>query len=309
MNSLSYIFLSLLLFSSFGAYSSENISKDQKIIELEKTIEDLRKILPPLYGEIVDSCTASEEEVTSFGAYTLTQTYIDQDWDCIEYYIGDALSGTGGGYWKPSGFHRAVVSSPEKDLIFGSRELTVNDIGDFYHVSGYQGGAWCCEYDYLLSKTAPYKIVFEEISKAESGIQISDFDDDGYQEIQITEFFLNWRGSSTAGSPLPEIYLEYSSDTFKLDKELTLNKAYEKYINSEPDAYKFIAHEGGYEYGWQGHRIPRTLIEVMTSYIMAGREEEAREFLDYVWPDHLTEKELFVSLLKERIESSDYWEY
>ena len=124
----------------------------------------------------------------------------------------------------------------------------------------------------------------------------------------IEQFNKNRKGFSDAvnSGDIPKEANPYFIEKYK---ELTLNKAYEKYINSEPDAYKFIAHEGGYEYGWQGHYIPRILIEVMTSYIMAGREKEARQFLDYVWPDHLTEKELFVSLLKERIESSDYWEY
>ena len=41
---------------------------------------------------------------------------------------------------------------------------------------------------------------------------------------------------------------------------------------------------------------------------MAGREEEAKKFLDDMWPDNLTDKELFWSLQKELVEKSKYWE-
>ena len=68
-------------------------------------------------------------------------------------------------------------------------------------------------------------------------------------------------------------------------------------------------HEFGYDDGWQGHFIPSTLTEIIVSLIMAGREEEAKKFLDDMWPDNLTDKELFWSLLKEQVDQSKYWDY
>jgi len=60
---------------------------------------------------------------------------------------------------------------------------------------------------------------------------------------------------------------------------------------------------------WQGHYIPSDLTEITAELMIAGKKQEARKFFDDVWPDNLTDKELFLSLLKEQLEQSQYSEY
>ena len=289
--------ITLLALLVLGGCSSENEDLKKKILDLERESEFNLKRYHQIKGNVVDSCTATQEEITTFGAYTLTQIITDQDWKCIDDLRG-YVSATGTGFGL-DGISHAFVESPEKVLFHSEyRGLKVKDIEEFYHVSGWTGGAWCCIWDVFLSKKAPYEIVFEEYSFADDdvGVVWKDFDDDGHKEIEIeVTNFLHWR-SSTAGSAHPVIYLEYSSGSFKLDKDLTYTKAKEKIKNTEPDRLKFNAHEFGYDDGWQGHFIPSTLTEIIVSLIMAGREEEAKKFLDDMWPDNLTDKELFWSL-------------
>ena len=286
----------------------ENGNLKKKILYLESENE-----LDPdkFHKFIVDSCITKREEITTFGEYTLTQIIHDQDWDCIDDLRG-YVSGTGTGFG-PDGISHAFVESPEKVLLRSEyRGLKVKDIEEFYHVSEWTGGAWWAIRDVFLSKKAPYEIVFEEYSYVDGeGVVWKHFDNDRHKEIEIEiTNFLQWR-SSTAGSAHPVIYLEYSSDSFQLDKDLTYTKAKEKIKNTEADRLKFHAHEFGNDdwYGWQGHYIPPTLTEIIVSLIMAGREEEAREFLEDKWPDNLTDMELFFSLLKEQLELNEYWDY
>ena len=291
------------------ALDKENGNLKKKILDLERENEFNLKRYHQIKGKVVDSCTATQEEITTFGAYTLTQIITDQDWGCIDGLTGE-VSLTGGGYFE-DGITDAFVESPEKVLFHSEyRGLKVKDIEEFYHVSEWTGGAWWAIRDVFLSKKAPYEIVFEEYSFGDVGVVWKHFDDDGRKEIEIIDTnFLHWRGTSTAGSAHPVIYLEYSSNSFKLDKDLTYSKVYEKIKNTKPDDLKFYPHESGYEFGWQGHYIPPTLIEIIAPLIMAGREEFAKKFLEDMWPDNLTDKELFLSLLKEQVKRSHHWEH
>ena len=303
-----------------GGCSSDNEDLKKESLDLERENGNLRKKILYLESEneldpdkfhkfIVDSCITKREEITTFGAYTLTQIITDQDWFCIDVLRG-YVSVTGKGFG-PDGIYDAFVESPEKVLFHSRyRGLKVKDIEEFYHVSEWTGGAWCCLRDIFLSKKAPYEIVFEEFSYADGeGVVWKHFDNDRHKEIEIEEtHYLHWGGTSTAGSAHPVIYLEYSSNSFKLDKDLTYSKVYEKIKNTKPDDLKFKSNGPQTLSGWQGHYIPPTLIEIIAPLIMAGREEEAKKFLEDMWPDNLTDMELFFSLLKEQVEKSDYWE-
>ena len=78
--------LSILLL--FAGCSSENEDLKKKSLDLEKENGNLKKKILDLErenefnlkgyhqikGKVVDHCTATQEEITTFGAYTLTQT-------------------------------------------------------------------------------------------------------------------------------------------------------------------------------------------------------------------------------------------
>tara|TARA_B100000886_G_scaffold295168_1_gene221933 strand:- start:575 stop:1516 length:942 start_codon:yes stop_codon:yes gene_type:complete len=310
------LIITLLTFLILGACSNEESytssnneeSLNKKIIMLESEVERYRDQFYKVYGNIVESCTTYEEDISTLGPYTLIQTTSDQDWDCINQLSGYETF-TGEGFLK-DGVTDVIVNSPTKQVFRSVRETKVQDIEEFYLLSYFTGGAWCCTVDVFLSKEPPYEAVFTEQSYGDSSVVWKDFDDDGEKEIEVIDTnFIHWR-ASTAGSALPAIYLEYYYDSFRLSKELTYIKALEKMQNTDPE--RFIFHERVNDLseglsGWQGHDIPSSLIEVIAPLIMARREDEARKFLNEKWPDHLTDKELFLSLLKEQVEQSQYW--
>ena len=315
-----HLTITLLILLVLGGCSSENEDLKKKILDLEETIEEQRtefyqqekikelnewtrteieKIKDrhaPYYDlvdEIIESCTSKEELVTTFGVYTLSQTITDQD--CVSELTGGRFGSA------PS---MTIVRSPTKRLLKLPWELHVENIGEFFHISGYSKGAWCCTEDHFLSKKPPYEIVFEEHSYGDDSVLWRHFDSDMYKEIRIKDTnFIQWLGS-TASSALPVIYLEYSSDSFKLDKELMYSEASKKINNiTESESIKFLPGDH-----WEGHDIPSELIEITSELMIAGKEQEARKFFDGVWPKDLPKKELFWQEFKEKLARSKYWE-
>ena len=310
------LIITLLTFLILGACSNEESytsssneeSLNKKIIMLESEVERYRDQFYTVYGNIVESCTTYEEDISPLGPYTLIQTTSDQDWDCINQLSGYETF-TGEGFLK-YGVTDVIVNSPTKQVFRSVRETKVQDIEEFYLLSYFTGGAWCCTVDIFLSKEVPYEAVFTQQSYGDSSVVWKDFDDDGQKEIEVIDMnFIHWR-ASTAGSALPAIYLEYYYNSFRLDKELTYIKALEKMKNTDPERFIFYERVNDLSQGlsgWQGYDIPSSLTEVIAPLIMAGREDEARKFLDEKWPNHLTDKELFLSLLKEQVKQSKYW--
>ena len=326
-----HLTITLLTLLVLGGCSSENEDLKKKILDLEKTILGLEETIEeqqtefyqqekikelnertrteiekikdrhaPYYelvDELKESCTSKEEVITTFGVYTLNQTTTDQD--CLSELTGGRFG---------SAPTMTIIRSPTESLLTRGWELHVEDIGEFFHISGYSRGAWCCEEDHFLSKKAPYEIVFEEHSKAGTSVLWRHFDSDIYKEIRIVDTnFIQWLGC-TSCSALPVIYLEYSSDSFKLDKELMYSEASKKINNiTKSGGIKFLP---GDEYGsdWEGYDIPSDFIEIISELMISGREEEARKFFDDVWPKDLPKKEPFWQEFKEKLARSKYWE-
>ena len=228
------LIITLLTFFILGACSNEESytsssneeSLNKKIIMLESEVERYRDQFYTVYGNIVESCTTYEEDISTLGPYKLIQTTSDQDWDCINQLSGyETFTGEG---FLTYGVTDVIVNSPTKQVFRSVRETKVQDIEEFYLLSYFTGGAWCCTVDVFLSKEAPYEAVFTQQSYGDSSVVWKDFDDDGEKEIEVIDMnFIHWR-ASTAGSALPALYLEYYYNSFRLDKELTYIKALEK---------------------------------------------------------------------------------
>ena len=301
---LSFALSTLLIL--FAGCSSENKELKKKIEELEKDISYKEEKIESLYDNLISLCTSSREEVTSFGPYTLTEQVIyETDWDCASKIIVQSA-------YIEEGVKSAIIRSPSEILYEHYGDLTVHDDGDFFHVSGYSGGAHCCSFDLLLSKETPYEIMFSVSSDGDLGSLVSDFDDDGNQEIQISDKVLwYWKGPP-AFTARVEIYLEFTSNGFKLDKDLIYSKVSEKIKNTEYEIIQFIPIEEENRNdpdGWEGYWIPRELTSITAALLFSGRETEAREFLDYVWPKDLPNKDLYWEEFKEELTTSEFWEY
>ena len=308
MRKMKYFFSSLLVLL-LASCSSENTDLEKKIEELEQVISSKQNTIDVLQREnldlLIEKCTSSKEEVTNFGPYTLTEIILyDTDWDCAD------KSGIKSG-WFEEGVFSAIVKSPEKELYREYSDVMVSESEDLYNLSHRTGGAHCCVINNLLSKRAPYEIVFSSASDGDYGIYVGDYDEDGNSEISINDkVSLYWRGSYADTVPI-KIYLEYSSDSFTLDKDLIYLKVTEEINAIDYGSIKFIPidkeRRDDWD-GWEGHYIPYQLIEITGALMFSGRESEAKRFLDYVWPDDLPNKDLYWKEFKEMIEGSKYWE-
>ena len=302
MKSLCLIFIYLVILTSC---SSEITDLEKKIEDLEKDAAYKQSVIDRLYDDLIAKCTSSREDVTTFGPYTLTENVIyDTDWDC-------AMDTTiRQGYFE-EGVKEAVVTSPNEELYRLGIGLSVEDSREFYQLSGYTGGRHCCALDILLSKEAPYETVFYSSKDGDFPILVGDFDGDGKTEIETkTDIFLYWR-ASYAGSTVVKVFLEYSQDSFKLDKDLIYAHATEEINRIEYDSVKFLPLSANItdDYtGWEGYFIPREIIKIPGALLLSGREIEAKRFLDYVWPEDLPKRDLYWKEFKEQLARSKYWE-
>ena len=229
-----HLTITLLTLLVLGGCSSDNEDLKKKIEELEKDVAYKQSVIDRLYEDSIAKCTSSREEITNFGPYTLTQTILyDTDWKCAENFRIKSV------YFE-EGVKSAILRSPSKVLYEDYDELNIHDDGEFFHVSGHSRGAHCCALDLILSKEAPYEIVLSVSSDGDLGSLVSDFDDDGNKEIQISDKVLwYWKGPA-AFTARVEIYLEFTSNGFKLDEDLIYSKVSEKIKNTEYESIQFI---------------------------------------------------------------------
>ena len=285
--------------------SAENTDLEKRIEELEKDSAYKQSVIDRLYDDLIAKCTSSREDVTTFGPYTITENVLyDTDWDC-------AMNTTiRQGYFE-EGVNEAVVTSPNEELYRLGIGLSVEDSREFYQLSGYTGGRHCCALDILLSKEAPYETVFYSSKDGDFPILVGDFDGDGKTEIETkTDIFLYWR-DSYAGSTVVKVFLEYTSNAFKLDKDLIYSYVTKEINNIEYDSIKFVLIEEELRedwYGWEDYYIPHEIIQIPGALLLSGREKQAKRFLDYVWPDDLPNKDLYWKEFKEQLARSKYWE-
>ena len=293
------------LFLLLASCSSENADLKKQIQDLQEDVDYKQSVIERLYDDLIAKCTSSREDVTTFGPYTLSENVIyDTDWDC-------AMDTTiRQGYFE-EGVKEAVVTSPNEELYRLGIDLSIKDRREFYQLSGYTGGMHCCALDILLSKESPYETVFYSSKDGDFPILVGDFDGDGKTEIETkTDTFLYWR-ASYADSTVVKVFLEYSHDNFNLDKDLIYAHATEEINKIEYDSVKFLPLTANIKddyTGWEGHFIPREIIEIPGALLFAGREIEAKRFLDYVWPEDLPKKELYWKEFKEQLARSKYWE-
>ena len=145
---------------------------------------------------------------------------------------------------------------------------------------------------------------------------LEDLDDDGYKEMYIIDrnfHYYSMRTSTWRGTPHPDLYFEYSSNSFKLDKELIYSEVSKKINNiTESDNWDFIptVYDGTTQITvWEGHLTPPKLISITSALMFSGREQEARKFLENVWTDDSLNKELYWQEFKEQLAESKYWKY
>ena len=150
------------------------------------------------------------------------------------------------------------------------------------------------------------------VHEYEHGV-LEDLDDDGYKEMYIIDrnfHYYSMRTSTWRGTPHADLYFEYSSNSFKLDKELIYSEVSKRINNiSESDNWDFIP--TAYDLTtqvtvWEGRLTPPKLISITSALIFSGREQEARKFLDNVWTDDSLNKELYWQEFKEQLAESNY---
>jgi len=269
--------------------------------------------------------TETEEKISSFGQYTLTET-VEYKWDkeCLEFYVTGILL--------RDSVVKAVLKSPTKTLYEGGQKLNIVALEDFYWLYSWSGGAHCCSTNLFLNKEPPYDVVLKGGGHSYPSLyNIKDFDEDGKLEIRLYDDIFAYWISSFAGSPTIELYFEFSSNSIELDKNLVYCNRYKKkndmsrfeddhpkrctpYSDPEKIEIKKEMKKGFVKSqyksdGWEGYIIPAQFVQVISALRYTERDEEAKEFFDSMWPQHIPKKEIFWKSLNEILIKSRYWEY
>ncbi len=148
--------------------------------------------------------------------------------------------------------------------------------------------------------------------------EFKDLDNDGYKEMYIIDgnfHYYTMRTPYFRGTPHALLYFEYSSNSFKLDKELIYSEAMKDINNiTESDNWDFIpigdlTSVTTQVTVWEGYLTPPKLISITSALMFSGREQEAKKFLNSVWTDDSLNKESYWQEFKEQLAESKYWKY
>jgi hypothetical protein len=131
--------------------------------------------------------------------------------------------------------------------------------------------------------------------------------------IAYDNTFSFWHASH-AGSPYPKLIYEYKKDNYQLSpalmyKPLPTTLEEEKAI-IQIKKYITECEERGWKdliWYYEGTYLPSLVWSYMLDLLYSGHPLEARQFLDKVWPQDKSGKELFLFNFKEKLNGSNYW--
>ena len=131
--------------------------------------------------------------------------------------------------------------------------------------------------------------------------------------IAYDNTFSFWHASH-AGSPYPKLIYEYKKDNYQLSpalmyKPLPTAQEEEKAI-IQIKKYITECEERGWKdliWYYEGTYLPSLVWSYMLDLLYSGHPLEARQFLDKVWPQDKSGKELFLFNFKEKLNRSNYW--
>lgn len=131
--------------------------------------------------------------------------------------------------------------------------------------------------------------------------------------IAYDNTFSFWHASH-AGSPYLELIYEYKKDNYQLSpalmyKPLPTALEEEKAIIQIKKYITECEERGRKDLIWyyEGTYLPSLVWSYMLDLLYSGHPLEARQFLDKVWPQDKSGKELFLFNFKEKLNGSNYW--
>lgn len=175
------------------------------------------------------------------------------------------------------------------------------------HSSGYKSGGIAC----LVFSLGPD---FRNIQTLPQGDFI-DLNRDGiileYQTYDNT--FAYWH-ASTAHSPYPKLIYQYQEENYQISATFmarplpTFQEEAQALIQIQKEIaeYETRSLEENCWY-YQGTYLSPSVWRYMLDLLYSGHPQEARQFLDKVWPEDKLGKELFLIEFKERLNNSDDW--
>jgi hypothetical protein len=188
-------------------------------------------------------------------------------------------------------------------------------------IKSYSGGAHCCDTYFFIELSDPISV--QELHTGNAGLQwLGDIDKDGRDEFLTQDDCFSYWNECYAGSPQPEVVLEYGKDDRVVVDPTAMKKV--------PPAQKELgiwAHELNIKIrelymrclrstprnqventmASNGENLPTEMWGVMLDLLYTGNEKEAWAFFNQCWPDNIPGKEDFKKEFLEQLETSPFW--
>ncbi len=177
-------------------------------------------------------------------------------------------------------------------------------------VSEWSGGAHCCIDYYVFSLGDQVKQVGFIESKDGDG-EFVDVDNDGILEFIGNDWTFAYWNASFAGSPAPQVILEYKNAGYQLTlKKMRkpLDEIYYKNFLKNTTLSKINATMNA-KSGWSNGEVsvPPEVWGYMLDLIYSGHSQEAFTLIDTIWPKGVKGKEDFLKDFKGQLSQSPFW--
>ena len=202
---------------------------------------------------------------------------------------------------------------PESKLVKPGKDITGDGVPDLV-VSEWSGGAHCCFVYNVFSLGKEFKFIDQiENSHGYYG-KFKDVDGDGVLEFLGHDFTFSYWHESFAGSPAPEIILDFKDGAYRLAlgkmkkpiNPLVYKSQLDEFRNASRDQASLRLNKVGWER--RGFVLPSMVWSYMLDLIYTGHPKEAWGFLHDVWPKGKAGKERFIKEFKEQQSRSYYWD-
>jgi len=143
---------------------------------------------------------------------------------------------------------------------------------------------------------------FKQIARLETGEidspKFKDLDGDGIPEIIFKETLYGTEFGCHACHPNGTVILKYKNGEYVVDEKLMYKpELTDTYISKHIEEWQKEIREDS---------SPTKFYQALTTFIFTGHADQARRFIDRVWPDDIDGKDEFITTYRESLSESHY---
>jgi hypothetical protein len=177
----------------------------------------------------------------------------------------------------------------------------------------FTGGAHCCGLTHLIELAPDGARLAVTFEGAHSDVHFTDLDGDGVLEVLLDDWTFAYWGTSFAGSPAPNVVLEYDGGNYRLAGRYMLTAqpndaemAAQAYAVRTLTGTPFDPRDTTVS-AWASGRVPVEYWSEMLDLIYGGHEDLAWRFGELAWPPDVPGREDFLARFRSQLQKSPYW--